>query len=50
MKEAWINTITNFFRDSSDGKQIYKEHRTEFNSRFQVFVDSLLDINRSDGL
>ena len=46
MKEAWINTIKNFFRDSYDGKQIYKIHRSEFNGRFQAFVDDLLNIDK----
>jgi len=48
MKGAWINTITNFFRDSSDMKQIYKEHHSEFNGRFQAFVDSLLNVKGND--
>jgi len=43
MKEAWVNTIKNFFRDSSDGRNIYMEHKSEFNKRFQVFVDKVLE-------
>jgi hypothetical protein len=42
MKKAWVNTINNFFRDSSDGNRIYKAHRSEFNIRFQAFADDVL--------
>jgi hypothetical protein len=46
MKTAWVNTIKNFFRDSSDGKQIYIAHRSEFNKRFQEFVDEIIKNDR----
>ena len=42
MKSAWLNTVTNFYRDSSDGRNTYQTHREEFNSRFQSFSDEIL--------
>ena len=42
MKTAWINTIKNFFKDSSDGRNVYQTHHDEFNKRFQEFSDEVL--------
>jgi len=43
MKSAWVNTIRNFYRDSSDGRDTFLAHHDEFNSRFQKFSDDVLE-------
>ena len=42
MKAAWINTIRNFYQDSTDGRLIYLAHHDEFNRRFQKFSDNVV--------
>ena len=49
MKEAWVNTVKNFYRDSTDGRNIYLSHRDEFNARFQKFSDELMMRIESEG-
>lgn len=48
MKDAWDNTIFDYFRDSDEIVEVFLELKNEFNSRFQMYAIDVINKTKED--